>query len=165
MVRPADYRRAVGYLQAEHQMSERRACRALGFCRASAQDQPRREVPVELIAKLRELATRRPRWGYRLVPRTSKRTASRMFSARLGGSGLASARPCRERRPQAAGVAARLVGDRGMNPDRQHDESLGRARAEGRQGPPAKPLAVVRGAEPGRSDRSVARWANAGLHA
>jgi putative transposase len=65
MVRPADYRRAVGYLQAEHQMSERRSCRVLGFCRASAQYQPRREVPVELVAKLRELAARRPRWGYR----------------------------------------------------------------------------------------------------
>ncbi len=65
MVRPADYRRAVGYLQAEHQMSERRACRALGFCRASAQYRPRREAPVDLIAKLRELAARRPRWGYR----------------------------------------------------------------------------------------------------
>ena len=65
MVKPADYRRAVGYLQAEHQMSERRACRALGFCRASAQYRPRREVPTELVAKLRELAARRPRWGYR----------------------------------------------------------------------------------------------------
>lgn len=65
MVRPADYRRAVGILQADHQMSERRACRALGFCRASAQYRPRREVPTELVAKLRELAARRPRWGYR----------------------------------------------------------------------------------------------------
>jgi putative transposase len=65
MVRPADYRRAVGFLQADHQMSERRACRVLGFCRASAQYQPRREVPTELVAKLRELAARRPRWGYR----------------------------------------------------------------------------------------------------
>ncbi len=46
-------------------MSERKACRALGFCRASAQYRPRRAVPAELVAKLRELAAKRPRWGYR----------------------------------------------------------------------------------------------------
>jgi putative transposase len=46
-------------------MSERRACRVLGFCRASAQYQSRRESPEQLVAKLRELATLRPRWGYR----------------------------------------------------------------------------------------------------
>ncbi len=58
-------RQAVGYLQSEFKMSERRACKVLGFCRASAQYRARREDPAELVAKLRELATQRPRWGYR----------------------------------------------------------------------------------------------------
>jgi putative transposase len=58
-------RQAVGYLQSEFKMSERRACKVLGFCRSSAQYQARREDPAELVAKLRELATQRPRWGYR----------------------------------------------------------------------------------------------------
>jgi hypothetical protein len=33
----------------------------LGFCRASAQYESRRESPEQLVAKLRELATQRPR--------------------------------------------------------------------------------------------------------
>jgi len=58
-------RQAVGYLQSEFKMSERRACKVLDFCRSSAQYRSRREDPAELVAKLRELATLRPRWGYR----------------------------------------------------------------------------------------------------
>jgi len=64
-VKPAAMRQAVGFLQTDFEMSERRACGVLEFCRSSAQYQSRREDPAELVAKLRELATQRPRWGYR----------------------------------------------------------------------------------------------------
>jgi len=56
-------RQAVGYHRSELKMTERRACRVLGFGRSSAQYQARREDPAELVAKLRELATQRSRWG------------------------------------------------------------------------------------------------------
>jgi len=65
MVKPTAFREAVGFLRTDFRMSERRACRVLGFCRASAQYQAKRERPEQLVAKLRELATLRPRWGYR----------------------------------------------------------------------------------------------------
>jgi putative transposase len=65
MVKPTAFREAVGFLRTDFKMSERRACRVLGFCRASAQYESRRESPEQLVAKLRELATQRPRWGYR----------------------------------------------------------------------------------------------------
>lgn len=64
-MKPTAFRQAVGFLQTDFQMSQRRACRALGFCRASAQYQSRREPAAPLVAKLRELAAQRPRWGYR----------------------------------------------------------------------------------------------------
>lgn len=65
MVKPTAFREAVGFLRTGFKMSERRACRVLGFCRASAQYKSRRESPEQLVTKLRELATLRPRWGYR----------------------------------------------------------------------------------------------------
>jgi putative transposase len=65
MVKPTAWRQAVGFLQTDFEMSERRACRVLGVCRATAQYRSRRADPTPLVAKLRELATQRPRWGYR----------------------------------------------------------------------------------------------------
>jgi putative transposase len=65
MVKPTAWRQAVGYLQTEFEMSVRRACRVLGVCRATAQYRSRREAPTALVERLRELATERPRWGYR----------------------------------------------------------------------------------------------------
>lgn len=46
-------------------MSQRRACRTLGFARSSLQYKPRREEPAELLGRLHELAAKRPRFGYR----------------------------------------------------------------------------------------------------
>jgi putative transposase len=65
VVKPTVLRQAVGYLQSHFKMSERRACRVLDFCRSSAQYRSRREPATGLVSKLRELATQRPRWGYR----------------------------------------------------------------------------------------------------
>ncbi len=65
MVKPTAWRHAVGFLQTDFEMSQRRACSVLGVCRATAQYRSRRASPAPLVAKLRELATERPRWGYR----------------------------------------------------------------------------------------------------
>lgn len=65
MVKPTAFRRAVGHVQAEFAMSERGACRAMGFGRSSHRYHPRRVDPKELLERLRELAARRPRFGYR----------------------------------------------------------------------------------------------------
>lgn len=64
-MKPTACREVVGFLRADFGMSERRACRVLGFCRASARYEPRRDAPIELVGKLREPAAQRPRWGYR----------------------------------------------------------------------------------------------------
>ena len=37
----------------------------LGYCRASVQYRSLRDPAEALVARLRELATQRPRWGYR----------------------------------------------------------------------------------------------------
>jgi len=65
MVKSTAFRRAVGHVQAEFAMSERGACRALGFSRSSHRYAARRADPKELLDRLRELAARRPRFGYR----------------------------------------------------------------------------------------------------
>jgi len=65
MVKPAVYRRAVGHLQADFQVSQRRACRILGFARSSLGYHSRRKVPTALLERLRALAAKRPRFGYR----------------------------------------------------------------------------------------------------
>jgi putative transposase len=46
-------------------MSQRRACKALGYCRSSAQYRSVRVPATSLVAGLSEPATQRPRWGYR----------------------------------------------------------------------------------------------------
>jgi putative transposase len=65
MVKPTACRQAVGWIQAEFKVSERKACRALGSSRTSHRYRSTRPVPAELLAKLRELAAKRPRFGYR----------------------------------------------------------------------------------------------------
>jgi putative transposase len=65
MVKPAAARSAVGFLRAEFSMSERRACRALGFSRGSCRYRPRAGVAAPLLAELRRHAANRPRFGYR----------------------------------------------------------------------------------------------------
>lgn len=65
MVKPTAFRRAVGMLQADFAMSQRHACAALGFARSSCQYRTSRPAPVELLERLRALAARRPRFGYR----------------------------------------------------------------------------------------------------
>jgi putative transposase len=65
MVKPAARRRAVGFLQSEMGLSERRACRALGFLRSSHRYVAKRDDRASLRLDLRRLAAARPRYGYR----------------------------------------------------------------------------------------------------
>lgn len=65
MVTPAARREAVAHLQACHGMSERRACRVVGADRKSVRYRSTRGDDAELREKLRELANRRRRFGYR----------------------------------------------------------------------------------------------------
>jgi putative transposase len=73
MVKPAAYRQAVGFVMTEFALSLRRACGALGFPRSSWHYASKREPPAELIEKLRALASKRPRWGYRMLHLMLKR--------------------------------------------------------------------------------------------
>jgi putative transposase len=67
MVKPAAYRQAVGFVMAEFELSQRRSCQAIGFARSSWRYRSQRKEPTELVERLRALATKRPRWGYRML--------------------------------------------------------------------------------------------------
>lgn len=65
MVTPAARREAVAHLQAKFEVSERRACTALGVDRTSVRYRSRRPDDPVCWARLRELATIRRRFGCR----------------------------------------------------------------------------------------------------
>ncbi len=65
MVKPAARREAAAYLRQAFQMSERRACRVIGTDRASVRYQALRPDDDALRERLKELAQRRRRFGYR----------------------------------------------------------------------------------------------------
>lgn len=62
---PETRRDAVQRTQQELGMSQRRVCRALGFSRSSARYRARRSNDQRLRSRLRELAQKRRRFGYR----------------------------------------------------------------------------------------------------
>ncbi len=62
---PAQRRAAVDWLQASYAFSERRACRLVGISRGSARYRIRPDDAAMVRTRLRELATQRPRFGYR----------------------------------------------------------------------------------------------------
>jgi putative transposase len=65
MVTPVARREAVAHLRAKFEVSERRACGALGADRTSVRYRSRRPEDAALRARLRELAAVRRRFGYR----------------------------------------------------------------------------------------------------
>jgi putative transposase len=65
VVKPVRRREVVRHYQAAFALSERRACRAMGFGRASHRYQSRRDPVVEIRMRLKELAESRVRYGYR----------------------------------------------------------------------------------------------------
>ncbi len=64
-MKPAVRRSAVRYLEAEWQLSERRACGLAMVCRATVRYQTRRTDDESVRLRLRELAALRKRFGYR----------------------------------------------------------------------------------------------------
>jgi putative transposase len=65
MVTPAAKREAVAHLRSAFDMSERRACRAVGCQRMTVRYRPCRPTDTELRSRLRALAHERRRSGYR----------------------------------------------------------------------------------------------------
>jgi putative transposase len=65
MVAPAVRRQAVAHLREHHEVSERRACRALGVDRSVVRHVSRRGDDAAIRARLRSLAAERRRFGYR----------------------------------------------------------------------------------------------------
>ena len=65
MVAPAVRREAVAQVRVAFEVSERRACSALGVDRTSVRYRSRRPDDATLRARLRELAVQRRRFGYR----------------------------------------------------------------------------------------------------
>ena len=65
MVTPAAMREAVAHLQASLGMSERRACRVVGADRKSVRYRSTRPDDADLRQRLRALAAKRRRFGYR----------------------------------------------------------------------------------------------------
>ena len=67
MVRPAVRRDVAGVLQGTYQVSERRACAAMGFFRSSQRYRFGRDPQTALRMRLKDLAAVRVRYGYRRV--------------------------------------------------------------------------------------------------
>jgi len=65
MVAPAVRRQAVAHLRDHHEVSERRACKALDVDRSVVRHKSRRSDDAEIRARLRGLASERRRFGYR----------------------------------------------------------------------------------------------------
>ncbi len=65
MVRPSVRRDVVGVLRGSYQVSERRACSAMGFGRSSHRYRSRRDSQVALRLRLKDLAMVRVRHKYR----------------------------------------------------------------------------------------------------
>ena len=65
MVTPAAKRKAVAHLMGVHGMSERRACKAIGFCRMTVRYQTTRTDDATLRERMKAIAHERRRFGYR----------------------------------------------------------------------------------------------------
>jgi putative transposase len=65
VVTPVAKRQAVAHLVANHEMSERRACRVIGCCRMTMRYEVVRQDDPVLRERLKELAKARRRFGYR----------------------------------------------------------------------------------------------------
>jgi len=65
VVTPAAKRKAVAHLMDAHGMSERRACKAIGYCRMTVRCQTTRADDAALRQRMRAIAQERRRFGYR----------------------------------------------------------------------------------------------------
>ena len=82
-MKPVRRREIVRHYQEVFALSERRACRAMGFGRASHRYRSRRDPAVELRMRLKELAECRVRYGYRRLHVLLQREGWRVNHKRL----------------------------------------------------------------------------------
>jgi putative transposase len=73
MVTPAARRQAAGFLQADFEVSERRACSVVELPRATCRYQSVTVEDPQLRKDLRQLAGEWPRYGYRMLHELLKR--------------------------------------------------------------------------------------------
>ncbi len=83
MVTPAARRKAVARLMGHHEMSERRACKATGFCRMTMRYEAKRVDDGALRERMRALAHERRRFGYRRLHVLLRREGFRVNHKRL----------------------------------------------------------------------------------
>lgn len=83
MVTPAIRRRIVGVLVEAMKMSERRACKAIGVQRSSIRYESVKDPQSTLVAKMRTIATQRPRAGYRGIHRHLRRAGVKVNHKRV----------------------------------------------------------------------------------
>jgi putative transposase len=77
------YRAAAAFVADSFEVSERRSCLALDFARSSCRYEAQPRSDGELIDRLRELATERPRFGYRRLHVLVSRDGLRVNHKRL----------------------------------------------------------------------------------
>lgn len=73
MVGPAAKKAAVAHLESEHKFSERRACRLLRLHRGTKRYRRQKVDDPKLVERLKELAARRRKFGYRRLHTLLKR--------------------------------------------------------------------------------------------
>lgn len=83
MVTSAAERRAVAHLMEAHGMSERRACKATGFCRMTMRYKARRGNDASLRERMKAIAQERRRFGYRRLHVLLRREGFRVNHKRL----------------------------------------------------------------------------------
>jgi putative transposase len=83
MVTPAAKREAVAHLRSAFEMSERRACRTIGFVRMTARYRSHRPDDTALRLRLRALAHERRRFGYRRLHVLLRREGFKVNHKRL----------------------------------------------------------------------------------
>lgn len=107
-------RRAVERVQADHEVSERRAIRFTGFPRSSIRYQSIQEPQEALRERIRELAHQRPRWGYRrlhvLLLREGWAVNRKRVQRLYREDGLAVRRKGKRKRSQASRPVREVLG-------------------------------------------------------
>lgn len=83
MVTPAARREAISWIREKHQASERRACGLASCSRSTARYRARRAGQLELRGRLRELAAKKPRYGYRRLTALLRRGGERINPKRV----------------------------------------------------------------------------------
>ncbi|QFR33437.1 IS3 family transposase [Ancylobacter sp. TS-1] len=83
VVTPAAERRAVVHLMDVHGMSERRACKATGFCRMTMRYKATRVNDASLRERMKAIAQERRRFGYRRLHVLLRREGFRVNHKRL----------------------------------------------------------------------------------